>query len=375
MRIAYLLAENVYSHPGLYRKVLGQVSQWRSAGHECFFVLHGVGQTINQNGEICLHDASLMARKGPVTKRDRLWRLRRQYQFIEQSISYVRPDITYSRYMFPFPGRARALLDAGKVVVEVNSDDRSEYFTKNLSTGIYNYFFRGRVFNGADGLVFVTAELAESKSFHGFTSRREIIANGIDVTDCQFVEDPGNKFPQICFIGSPSQIWHGLDKLRLIAAALPEATLHILGPDKDECVNLWQSCPPNVQFHGYLDGPASAEIVSHMDLGISTLALHRKNMNEACPLKMRQYFAHGLPVIAGHPDPDVDANSGFVLQLPNTEENVSRHLPEIVHFVYHAFRDVALRQAIRNHASSYMSESHKETMRLRFFERLLQDMP
>lgn len=35
---------------------------------------------------------------------------------------------------------------------------------------------------------------------------------------------------------------------------------------------------------------------------IGTLALHRKNMTEASPLKTREYLAHGFPVIIGYKD-------------------------------------------------------------------------
>ena len=40
-------------------------------------------------------------------------------------------------------------------------------------------------------------------------------------------------------------------------------------------------------------------------LAVSTLALHRKQMRQACALKTREYVARGLPFVIGHEDPDL----------------------------------------------------------------------
>jgi hypothetical protein len=369
MRIAYLLGEDLNAHPGLREKIFGQVQEWRAHGHECFLIMHGVGQLMGPDGDMRVIDAIQSGDRGATSKLGKLWRFRRQYRFASSMLELVRPDITYSRYMFPFPGLTGALRWAGPLVLEINSDDRLEYFTKHFSTGLYNRIFRNRLLNRADGLVFVTGELARSASFSGYNARRAVIANGIHVETFPFVEDTGNDRPQLCFIGSPGQSWHGLDKLPLLAASLPECTLHVIGPSREECLSVWQLPPPNVLCHGYLDGMSSSELLSRMDIGISTLALHRKNMNEACPLKVRQYFALGLPVIAGYSDPDITEDCGFVLSLPNTEDNISGQLPEVIRFVQRVFRNSTLRNAVRDYASIHMDASRKEMARLDFFER------
>src|SRR5581483_6100961 len=92
--------------------------------------------------------------------------------------------------------------------------------------------------------------------------------------------------------------------------------------------------PPNVTCHGYLGEEAYRAILARADVGVGTLALHRLGMNEACPLKVRRYLAHGLPVILGHEDTDfIGADPWFLLRLPNTEENVRANLDRIRSFV------------------------------------------
>lgn len=375
MRIAYLLGENLASHPGLREKIFGQVQEWCAHGHECFLVMHGVGQVVGSAGNVLMQNAGLSGAQRNIGKLRKLLLLQRQYDFVLKALEHIKPDITYSRYMFPIPGLKRALHEAGPLIVEVNSNDKSEYFSNHVCTGLYNLMFRHQLLNRADGLIFVTKELASSTAFRGYNARRMVIANGVKAGSFPFVEDTGNDHPQLCFIGSPGQSWQGLDKLSMLAAGLPECTLHIIGPTEKECLDAWRSRPPNVLFHGYLDGHTASELVSRMDVGISTLALHRKGMNEACPLKVRQYIASGLPVIASHLDTDIAEDCDFFLRLPNNEANISANLPDVARFVRRVFRNNGLRAAIRQYAVSHMDVSQKEESRLRFFESLRDDSP
>ncbi|MFN3692462.1 MAG: hypothetical protein ACK4R7_06185, partial [Fervidobacterium sp.] len=63
-------------------------------------------------------------------------------------------------------------------------------------------------------------------------------------------------------------------------------------------------------------------IMQQADIGISTLAPYRKKMNEASPFKVREYSALGLPVIIGYKDTDLPDGAPFILQIPNTEDNI-----------------------------------------------------
>ena len=131
---------------------------------------------------------------------------------------------------------------------------------------------------------------------------------------------------------------------------------------------LWHELPSNIKFHGYLTEVDAIDVISRMDIGISTLALHRKKMNEACPLKTRQYFALGLPVIGAHFDPDLPDGADFFLNLPNVENNIEPMKEEILNFVNGSFQNDSLRYSIRQFAYQYLSERKKENSRLNFFQ-------
>jgi hypothetical protein len=63
-----------------------------------------------------------------------------------------------------------------------------------------------------------------------------------------------------------------------------------------------------------------------MNLAISTMALHRKRMTEACSLKTREYTARGIPFVLAYEDPDlamVEEERKFFLSFPNDDSPFS----------------------------------------------------
>jgi hypothetical protein len=108
-----------------------------------------------------------------------------------------------------------------------------------------------------------------------------------------------------------------------------------------------------------------------MDVGISTLALHRKNMNEACPMKVRQYLAQGLPVLAASYDTDIQSDQCFYLQLPNCEENIRPHARDIIDFIQSVFGRYAIREKAREFAIANLAVEMKEVKRLNFLRSVL----
>jgi len=91
--------------------------------------------------------------------------------------------------------------------------------------------------------------------------------------------------------------------------------------------------PQNIRAPGKLSRKEYEPLVAACTAGIGTLALHRKAMNEACALKVREYLAFGLPVILGYNDVDIPNGAPYALQLPNSEDNVSGNIEKISAFV------------------------------------------
>jgi len=370
MRIAYLLAEDLSKHPGLKHKIDTQICYWQAAGHEVFRIQHFDCTVISPDGEKHAHADNYVS-GAKTSKWQRLRLLSIQYEFVVNSLKDIKPDLTYSRYLFPAKKVTQIKEYSGRLVMEINSDDRAEYLQKRLLTGLYNAIFRRQVLNKVDGLVFVTNELANKSAFSSYTKQRLVIGNGVEVCSFEFVEKAGNLKPQLVFIGSPGQSWHGLDKVGYLAEQCPDYGFHVVGPNNGECMQLWGQIPNNITVHGYMASIDAQKIIKNMDVGIATLALYRKDMSEACPLKVRQYLAQGLSVIAASDDPDIQFPQSFYLQLPNNGKNVESNLVVIRDFVERVTGHTDIRLSARQFAEKYLSAAEKEAERLQFFEKVI----
>jgi glycosyltransferase involved in cell wall biosynthesis len=368
MKIAYILVEDIDSHPGLRNKVLGQTKEWSTHGHEVI-IISPLKQTLwrREHFKDIIGDNSQTFHIKKISKFNRIKKIQKSYTYLRNVLKKVNPDLIYTRRSFPILGLKSAYRHACPYVIEINSDDVHEYYLKYKSTGIYNQLFRNPFLKNSAGFVFVTNELSNSNNFSKFQKKYIVIPNGIDCSQFPFQKNTGNKIPNICFIGSPNQKWHGIGKLGILAQAIPDTVIHVIGPTKDEYLSSNSRAYSNMVFHGYLPDIQAKMIVSKMDIGISTLSLFEKNINEACPLKTRQYIAQGVPTIGGYIDPDIP-DQPFFLQIPNTQNNVESYLTNIKTFIKKNFRNNDNRISARNFAKKKLDVSIKEKERLSFFE-------
>jgi glycosyltransferase involved in cell wall biosynthesis len=191
-----------------------------------------------------------------------------------------------------------------------------------------------------------------------------VIGNAIDLDRIQRLPAPRNERPQIAFLGSPGQTWHGVDKILWLANAMPEARFELIGYDRRD---LGDDVAANVRVRGMLSRQDYEPILATSDVAIGTLALHRKQMDEACPLKVREYLAYGLPVIAGYEDTDfIGEQPWFMLRLPNRETNVRDSVGRVREFA----ERVRGRRVPRELVVERISVQAKEPRRLEFFERV-----
>ena len=141
MRIAYLLGEDLSKHPGLKHKIDCQIHHWQAAGHDVYRIHHHNGTIVHPDDT----QATLTGKfiKGTTaTKWQRFRRLSTQYEFAVRALNEVKPDLTYTRYLFPTKNVAQIGDYAGKLVIEINSDDLAEYLQKRWLTGVFNSLLR-----------------------------------------------------------------------------------------------------------------------------------------------------------------------------------------------------------------------------------------
>jgi hypothetical protein len=120
----------------------------------------------------------------------------------------------------------------------------------------------------------------------------------------------------VIFLCSSNYPWSGVDRIERIAQFTSQITYHIVGINK----SIKASNYGNIIYHGRQDYKDYIKLCRKCDAGIGTMALYRKKMNEACPLKTREYISMGLPVIIAYNDTmflGLDRLPWWVLVLPN----------------------------------------------------------
>lgn len=257
---------------------------------------------------------------------------------LEQAIAALDPSAIVLRWpgaLDPgLPGLVRR--HGGRIVSEHHADEAAEL---RLLGGPWLRLraaaesrFSSRLIGHLAGAVGVTEEIRAEVARRSGVQRSLVVANGIAIDS---VAATGFRR----FTGSDLELawscgrfwpWQGLDRLvDGLARSDPglPVTVHLLGdvpapPASHGRVTYVQ--------HGMVAGPAADAVFARAHLALGTLALHRKGLREACPLKVREYLARGLPFITAHDDPDVPAAAPWAHRLADDGSPIA--IAEIIAF-------------------------------------------
>jgi len=153
----------------------------------------------------------------------------------------------------------------------------------------------------ASAIVGVTREILayESARLGGSGKPTFLYPNGIDWTGSR-ADDARGEVVELLFVASEFAPWHGLDRLLDSMRVSPlRCVLHVVG-EVGEADRRSASNDARVVLHGRLGSERIRELAGRSVLGLSSFALERKSMFEACTLKVREYLMLGLPVYAGY---------------------------------------------------------------------------
>lgn len=351
MRIAYFVERNLDRDDGAVKKIASQMRIWQQAGHEArLFALVRVPVVTPTLADL------------PVTTQH--WRgpwdwFGRYGRLVDAALAW-QPDAAYYRFAKFFPALGR-LMHRVPTVLEINTDDLREYGNSMAwHTFAYHKATRGKLFALCGGLVTPTEELAAV--YRPYGKPVEVIANGIDLSQFAPLPTPNNEAPRLIFIGAADNPWHGVDKIIRLARTNPDWRFDLIGD-----TTFGQSGPPpgNLTMHGHLTATQYEPLLATANVAISTLALHRNGMQEASPLKTREYLARSLPTIIGYRDTDFPDDAPFLLRIANTAGNVDDEVDRIRQFVSAAQGMRVPREAIQQ-----IDSTVKEQRRLDFFTSL-----
>ncbi|WP_210364492.1 hypothetical protein [Bacillus sp. REN3] len=349
MNIAYVVAEGLDKEHGVSKKILNQITCWINEGHKVklfYFSNKEINSMFNRI------DYKVIKYKNRV-----------QFVLSTNGIDSIRdwkPDIVYFRF-YLFSRKFYTMAKKHLTIVEINSDDVKESKVQmSFPIRCFHLITRELLLRNVEGFVSVTEEL--KRKFSKYNKKIITIPNGVDSPFVgRSLENKCKDRLEVVFMGSPNQSWHGLDKIHFIAKNLPSFDFHVIGTKEIE------NPPSNLKQYGYLTKDEYVKILKRSDVAIGTLALHRKEMNEACPLKTREYLKYGLPTIIGYIDSDfVNKQPNYLLQLPNTENNVINNIDTIKKFIEQSHHI-----KVRKEGLQYIFNDYKERKRLNFFDEFL----
>lgn len=346
MKIVYFVYEDVDVASGISKKISQQITLWKKLGHDV--------ELVSIRKELKSSKVNKI-RFIPVSLKSTLL-----FNQLKKQFDLLNPDIVYMRQMLWFPLLMR-ILKGYRYVVEINSDALGEYKKQGFFKYLFHRLTSGFLLNKSTGIVSVSKELLATCSLS--INKSVVIANGYSFKNPMGVlsSDVRSEQPtKIIFVGSPNQPWHGIDHLEKIASKCPYFEFHVV-------MQNYECKLPNVRCHGALYGDDLEEMYQMCDIGIGSLAMYRNDMNEASPLKTREYLAHGLPVIFGYTDTDLQGltESDGLLQLPNSPENIDC-IDQFVDFCnrWKGTR-VSSDELVRR-----LSYENKEVLRLAFFKKI-----
>ena len=120
------------------------------------------------------------------------------------------------------------------------------------------------------------------------------------------------------FVGN-GYVWHGLDVAIDLVKKQPNLILLVVGPYPEKRVD------DRVVFLGSLSLATLREVYGFVDIGIGSLRWDLVGAREGSPLKTREYLAMGLPILVNYHDmaSDIEALKPYVFTLQDNPDALS----------------------------------------------------
>ncbi len=259
-----------------------------------------------------------------------------KFSYIKKNVPLERYDAIVLRYpLMDGFGSIRFGKDYGyKLFSEHHTDEISElYSIGRLLDSMRAYLekkYAGVFLSNVRGIIGVTNEITVLELTRtGKKISSKTIANGIDLDGIKKVgfKSFDGVHLSLVFVASQFFSWHGLEKFLKILFEY-KGDVHIslkligqLSSSQRELINNAKKDNLEITASGKIPGENLDGHLVNANLAISSLALSKKGMQEACPLKSREYIARGIPFFYAYKDTDLTGDESFAKRF--SEENIS----------------------------------------------------
>lgn len=342
---------------GVSKKVAAQANGLRSLGYDVdVFGLGQHGATLN--GEPIDSTVAGLGVRSPATYRYLLRRFDRTIaDAVQDQVARLGPyELSYLRYPFANAGFAD-LMDTLATATEKRVIDMPTYpysmefrGVRARLVGLFDARYRRRALRHVD----LIGHYGPETTIFGKPTVR--LANPIDCRSISLSSSHPTDDLRLIAVGN-WHTWHGLDRVINALATEPKARLTVVG-DGPEVASLRELAASvgvgeRVAFVGPTFGAELDALFDNHDVGVGTLAIHRKGLTADSSLKHREYCARGLPFVLAANDPEFD-DVAFVHRVPTTDQAIA--LGRVIDFYSLMSSDLAAhRQAMRAHAKHHLS--------------------
>ncbi|MCB0478127.1 MAG: hypothetical protein KDC84_08185 [Crocinitomicaceae bacterium] len=212
----------------------------------------------------------------------------------------------------------------GKIIFELNTiqfeQNKKEWKFRSvlsspswISYVLYSELLYGRkCLDKAKAVVAVSKEIADNTIKRLREKERNkvhIVSNGINTNQIDSVTPKWNDELNMLMIRGVDSDWHGVDiVLESMKHSSKKLQLFVVGEVSKEKEN------PNVIYTGRLNAEEISALIikNNIHIGLGSMALFRAGLNEASPLKVRDYLSRGLPVVLNYYDTDLSEDESFL---------------------------------------------------------------
>lgn len=189
------------------------------------------------------------------------------------------------------------------------------------------------------------------------------ICNGIDVVNIKIKNNDILEDDKLDLIGIANvSYWHGYDRVIKGLKNYYDSNInfkiyfHIVGdgPELEKLKSLVDQYNLNdkIIFYGMKNGKELDKIVNMSDIGIGSLANHRKGLKRDSSLKNREYCARGIPFVIASNDNAFEDNFKYVLKILPDESPVD--ISKIIQF-YNCIKDEEYIKEMRKYAEENLT--------------------
>jgi hypothetical protein len=245
------------------------------------------------------------------------------------------------------------------------------YFIYLLERGYFQTrqekYYAKKIFQYAHSGIAVTNEIANYEMGRCNSYQVSVITNGIETEVCQLRNlHPfnGNELNMFMLLGAGSA-WHGIDRIINSLENYKgdkKITLDFIGNLSEFDLKLISKSriKNQIRIINSVNEIDMNNLLNKYHIGLGSLSIYKIGLEEATPLKTREYMARGFPIVIGYTDTDMMNHSEFQMycyQVPNNNSVIS--MDSLFHFVESVYLDIQHPEKIRMLAFKYMDTKVK----------------